>query len=99
MKKAENINPDYIQGYLVTGKISLFRAVLKLGNHFKEFMPIAENRKIKLYEQTTNYSNISGCMASGTFTTTYWYISKGSDTIRPIKTTSISFSQKHLKNI
>ena len=95
MKKAEKLNPDNIQEYAITGKNSPFRAVVKLGNHFKEFMPVIENGKIKLYEQTTTYNNMNGGRITGTSSTTYWYVSKGSDTIRPVKTTSISFSKKH----
>lgn len=79
------IKPEEIKRYYQAKKKKLYCSVFKPGWDYRQFLIVLEYGKINLYQEiltSTSYVNNQAMGAS----TTNWYFSKGSDTVRQLKT-------------
>jgi hypothetical protein len=82
--QAIKIKPEEIKEYYISKKNTLYRAVIKEGKTKPEFLLVLETGKISLYEETTDV------YVNNTITqVTKWYVAKGSDIARPLKTDDV----------
>jgi len=87
MKRSQSILPEEIKEYYVSRKKILFRSVYKPGKKKPIFFRVIENGNINLYEQIlTTSSPMAGTSTWSYSSTTNWYIAKGSDTVKELKT-------------
>jgi hypothetical protein len=85
---AIKIKPEEIKEYYISKKNTLYRAVVKEGKTKPGFLLVLETGKISLYEEVTDV------YVNNTVTTvTKWYVAKGSDTVRPLKTDDVFYSK------
>jgi hypothetical protein len=82
------IKPEEIKEYYISKKNTLYRAIIKEGKTKPEFLLVLETGKISLYEEITEV------YVNNTVTTvTKWYVTKGSDVARPLKTDDVFMSK------
>jgi len=82
------IKPEEIKEYYISKKKTLYRAVIKEGKTKPEFLLVLETGKISLYEEVTDvYVNNTVTQV------TKWYVAKGSDIARPLKTDDVFMSK------
>jgi len=82
------IKPEEIKEYYISKKNTLYRAIIKEGKTKPEFLLVLETGKISLYEEVTEV------YVNNTVTTlTKWYVTKGSDVARPLKTDDVFMSK------
>ncbi|MGN8071912.1 hypothetical protein [Mucilaginibacter sp. SG564] len=85
---AIKIKPEEVKEYYISKKNTLYRSVTKEGKTKPEFLLVLETGKISLYEEATEV------YVNNTVTTvTKWYVSKGSDIVRPLKTDDVFMSK------
>ncbi|MBB6110191.1 hypothetical protein SAMN05421821_1083 [Mucilaginibacter lappiensis] len=82
------IKHETIKEYYISKKNTLYRSVIKEGKSKPEFLLVLETGKINLYEEVTEiYVNNTVTQI------TKWYVSKGSDIARPLKTDDVFMSK------
>jgi hypothetical protein len=82
------IKPEEIKEYYISKKNTLYRSVIKEGKTKPEFLLVLETGKISLYEEVTDvYVNNTVTQV------TKWYVSKGSNIVRPLKTDDVFMSK------
>ncbi|WP_183562694.1 nucleotidyltransferase [Mucilaginibacter sp. SP1R1] len=85
---AIKIKPEDIKAYYISKKQTLYRAVIKEGKTKPDFLTVLETGKISLYEEVTEvYVNNS------TTNVTKWFVAKGSDTVKQLKTEDLIISK------
>ena len=91
MNTSEKIKPDEIKEYYIARKTTLWRSVFIDSASEPVFMTVVEKGKINLFELVTSIYN-----GRTTTSTVTWYVSKGSDYVSDLKTSSL-FSNKARK--
>jgi hypothetical protein len=94
---AKKFDRDEIKEYYITRKDLRKRAVFKEDKTKAEYMTVIENGPISLYEVIYTHYNQFG----GSYSTTDWYVSKNSERVTGLKTSSlfIGKSKKIVKTI
>jgi hypothetical protein len=102
MNRPREISENEIKEYYISKDRILYREVLKRPGKAASalFMVVLESGKINLYDETTNttYMNSGPYGGVSSSSSTVWYISKGSDTIKPIKNSDFSISSVFFKS-
>jgi len=97
--KTTKINPDEVKRYYRADRNKLYYSVYKTGKDKPEFMPVIEHGKINLFEVVeTSYSSGGMMHMTTTSSTTYWYVSKGADTVKELKTSGLFWLGKSKQN-
>ena len=97
--KSIKITPLEIKKYYRADHDALYYSVYKTGKDEPEFMPVIEHGKINLFEVIIVSHSGGGMMTSAnTYSTTYWYISKGTDTVKELKTSGFIWLGKSKKD-
>jgi len=102
MDKSKQILMSEIKEYYISKDSALFRKVYKRPGKTgsAKFMVVLENGKINLYEEIINTTYMNPGMNGGMYTnsSTTWYLSKGSDTLKAIKNADFSISALFFKS-
>lgn len=95
-RKSKKILPAEIKEFYLGEKNETYRPVYTPGSNRPEFLEVLEKGAIKLYVKEVITYSYGGASSS----TTVWYVSKGSDTVNELKTSSLFLpkSRKERKN-
>jgi hypothetical protein len=97
MSEPKKINPDEIEEYYITGQNVLHRAIFIDNNRKPVYSTVVEKGRISLFEMVYTTTNFNGAMATTTTTKT-WYITKGTDHAKSLKSTGIFFGRSKRKD-
>lgn len=92
MSESEKIKPDEIKEYYIARKNILHRSVFSDSSSKPVFMTVVEKGKISLFEMV--YTTYNGVTSTST---TAWYVSKGSDYVSDLKTSSLFMGKARQK--
>ncbi|MCR8559854.1 hypothetical protein KXD93_19545 [Mucilaginibacter sp. BJC16-A38] len=90
MAESKKILPEEIREYCITRKKVAYRAVVVAANQHFGFLPLIEKGKINLYEMIYTSTGFNG---QAGYSSKVYYVSKGSDTVNELKTSSLFSSR------
>ena len=96
--KPKRVNFYEIKEYYIAKDNTLCRAVYRPGDRLPYFMTVVERGKIDLYEENYEYVLTRTSGITNNYSTSTWYIAKGTDTVKVLKSSDFSVSAIFLKS-
>lgn len=94
MDKAVKVDPIEVKEYSTKNGKYIYASAYKSGNKRPEFMEVIEKGKIYLYEVINTYQSYTASTPTYSSSIQNWYISKGDNKAKSLKTSSFFFFDK-----